>query len=37
LKRGDFATYGAEIAAERAAVDQAAAAAGASPSPSPSP
>jgi len=37
LKRGDFATYGTEIAAERAALEQAATAAGATPSPSASP
>ena len=37
LQRGDFAAYGKDIAAERAAVEEAAKAAGAAPTPSPSP
>jgi uncharacterized membrane protein (UPF0182 family) len=37
LARGDFAAYGRDIAAERAALDAAARLSGASPSPSPSP
>jgi uncharacterized protein len=37
LQRGDFATYGKEIAAERRDLQQAAQASGASPSPTPSP